>query len=118
MGIYREKDELLPVIARSPEKERMNLNDLGAVRVWSAAGFLVPIIVARRTTSRRVIKLSLTRATIWAPVAGDGGASGSDRHMPPITPKNINSVIRHLILAHYIFIISLVKLTRHINSAL
>jgi multidrug efflux pump subunit AcrB len=37
VGIYREKDELLPVIARSPEKERINLNDLGAVRVWSTA---------------------------------------------------------------------------------
>jgi multidrug efflux pump subunit AcrB len=43
-GVYREKDELLPVVARSPEKERNSLNDLGAVQVWSpAAQMMVPM---------------------------------------------------------------------------
>ena len=43
-GVYREKDELLPIIARSPEKERTSLNDLGAVQVWSpAAQKMVPM---------------------------------------------------------------------------
>jgi len=36
-GVYREKDELLPIVARSPEQERLSLNDLGSVQVWSPA---------------------------------------------------------------------------------
>ncbi len=36
-GVYRERDELLPIIARSPESERVDLNSLGAIQVWSAA---------------------------------------------------------------------------------
>jgi len=43
-GVYREKDELLSIVARSPEKERLSLNDLGAVQVWSpAAQKMVPM---------------------------------------------------------------------------
>jgi multidrug efflux pump subunit AcrB len=43
-GVYREKDELLPIVARSPKKERLSLNDLGAVQVWSpAAQKMVPM---------------------------------------------------------------------------
>ncbi|WP_404360632.1 efflux RND transporter permease subunit [Methylotuvimicrobium sp. KM1] len=36
-GIYREGDELLPIMARSPESERRDLNSLAAIPVWSAA---------------------------------------------------------------------------------
>ncbi|GMW02192.1 MAG: multidrug transporter AcrB [Candidatus Hydrogenedentota bacterium] len=36
-GVYREEDELLPIIARSPEDERLSLGDLGSVQVWSPA---------------------------------------------------------------------------------
>jgi multidrug efflux pump subunit AcrB len=36
-GVYREKDELLPIIARSPEAERVDLDSLGAIQVWSPA---------------------------------------------------------------------------------
>ncbi len=35
VGVYRDKDELLPIVARSPEKERLSLNDLNSVQVWS-----------------------------------------------------------------------------------
>lgn len=43
-GVYREEDELLPIVARSPEKERRSLQDLGAVQVWSpAAQQMVPM---------------------------------------------------------------------------
>jgi multidrug efflux pump subunit AcrB len=43
-GVYREKDELLPIVARSPKEERLSLNDLGAVQVWSpAAQKMVPM---------------------------------------------------------------------------
>jgi multidrug efflux pump subunit AcrB len=36
-GIYREKDELIPIIARSPKTERGNMENLGAIQVWSPA---------------------------------------------------------------------------------
>jgi multidrug efflux pump subunit AcrB len=36
-GVYREQDELLPIIARSPEAERLDLDSLQAVQVWSPA---------------------------------------------------------------------------------
>jgi multidrug efflux pump subunit AcrB len=36
-GVYREADELLPIIARLPETERIDLDNLGAIPVWSPA---------------------------------------------------------------------------------
>jgi len=36
-GVYREADELLPIIARLPEPERIDLDNLGALPVWSPA---------------------------------------------------------------------------------
>lgn len=36
-GVYREKDELLPIVARQPESERVDLDNLGAIPVWSPA---------------------------------------------------------------------------------
>jgi multidrug efflux pump subunit AcrB len=42
-GVYRERDELLPIVARSPESERVDFGNLDAVRVWSpAAQQMVP----------------------------------------------------------------------------
>jgi multidrug efflux pump subunit AcrB len=44
VGVYREKDELLPIIARSPEAERVDLDSLGSIQVWSpAAQKMIPI---------------------------------------------------------------------------
>jgi multidrug efflux pump subunit AcrB len=44
VGVYRERDELLPIIARAPESERVDLENLGAIPVWSpAAEQMVPI---------------------------------------------------------------------------
>ncbi|MCK5351952.1 efflux RND transporter permease subunit, partial [bacterium] len=34
-GVYRERDELLPIVTRSPERERVNLDNLGGILVWS-----------------------------------------------------------------------------------
>jgi len=43
-GIYRERDELLPIVTRSPERERVNLDNLGGIQVWSpVARSMVPI---------------------------------------------------------------------------
>jgi multidrug efflux pump subunit AcrB len=36
-GIYREGDELLPIIARAPESERTNFDSLESIQVWSPA---------------------------------------------------------------------------------
>ncbi|MFO7645132.1 MAG: efflux RND transporter permease subunit [Desulfosarcina sp.] len=43
-GVYREKDELLPIIARSPEVERVDLANLQGIQVWSpAAQKMMPV---------------------------------------------------------------------------
>jgi multidrug efflux pump subunit AcrB len=43
-GVYREKDELLPIIARSPEGERTNFDNLDSMQVWSpAARQMIPV---------------------------------------------------------------------------
>ena len=44
VGIYRERDELLPIIARAPASERVDLDNLGAIPVWSpVAGNMIPL---------------------------------------------------------------------------
>jgi len=44
VGVYRERDELLPIIARAPKSERMDLDNLGAIQVWSpAAQQMIPV---------------------------------------------------------------------------
>ncbi|UTA47270.1 efflux RND transporter permease subunit [Simiduia sp. 21SJ11W-1] len=43
-GVYRERDELLPIIARAPEAERRSLENLDQVPLWSPiAGRMVPL---------------------------------------------------------------------------
>jgi multidrug efflux pump subunit AcrB len=36
VGVYREMDELLPIISRPPEHERINVDNINHVQVWSA----------------------------------------------------------------------------------
>lgn len=44
VGVYREGDDLLPIIARAPAIERLGVTDIGNVQVLSAAtGEVVPI---------------------------------------------------------------------------
>ncbi|NDV19893.1 AcrB/AcrD/AcrF family protein [Pseudodesulfovibrio sp. JC047] len=44
VGVYREEDNLLPIIVRPPENERMNVNEIGNVRVFSpVAGQMIPV---------------------------------------------------------------------------
>ncbi len=38
VGVYREGDELLPIVARAPQAERVAVDNLDSVQVWSAAG--------------------------------------------------------------------------------
>ena len=34
-GLYREEDELLPIVIRAPEKERQRIDDMNNVQIWS-----------------------------------------------------------------------------------
>jgi multidrug efflux pump subunit AcrB len=44
VGVYREKDELIPIIARAPQDERVDLDQIEALQIWSpAAGRMVPM---------------------------------------------------------------------------
>lgn len=52
-GIYRERDELIPVLARAPVSERADLDSLDAIQIWSpAAQSMIPMgqIVSGFTT--------------------------------------------------------------------
>lgn len=43
-GVYRDGDELLPIVVRGPERERSGIDELGSVQTWSPfAGKTVPI---------------------------------------------------------------------------
>jgi len=43
VGVYREEDELLPIIARSPELERSDMDSLASIQVWGpAANRMIP----------------------------------------------------------------------------
>jgi multidrug efflux pump subunit AcrB len=43
-GVYRENDELIPIVTRSPETERVNLDNLSGIQVWSpVARGMVPL---------------------------------------------------------------------------
>lgn len=44
VGIYREGDDLLPILSRAPEQERLDIRDIQDLQVWSSgAGRAVPI---------------------------------------------------------------------------
>lgn len=44
IGIYRENDNLLPIVLRPPESERTNVHELGNVQVFSpTAGRMIPM---------------------------------------------------------------------------
>jgi multidrug efflux pump subunit AcrB len=43
-GIYREGEELLPILARAPESERLDVDNLRNVQIWSpVAGRMIPL---------------------------------------------------------------------------
>jgi len=61
VGVYRERDELLDITARSPEGERLNFDDLNTIQVWSpAANTMIP--AAQVVTS---FKTGFEDAHIW-----------------------------------------------------
>jgi multidrug efflux pump subunit AcrB len=44
VGIYRERDELIPVLARAPTMERADLDSLDGIQIWSpAAQSMIPM---------------------------------------------------------------------------
>ncbi|MEH6626403.1 MAG: efflux RND transporter permease subunit [Motiliproteus sp.] len=53
VGIYREDDELLPIISRAPASERMDISEISNIQIWSeVAGKALPIdqVVANYST--------------------------------------------------------------------
>ncbi len=49
-GVYRDRDELLPIIMRAPQEERENISSQNAIQIWSpAAKRFVPL---RQVVSR------------------------------------------------------------------
>lgn len=43
-GVYREGDELLPIIARAPASERIEMDNLNAIQIWSpSAQQMIPM---------------------------------------------------------------------------
>ena len=43
VGVYRERDELLPIVARSPHSERVDFDGLTSIQVWSpVAARMIP----------------------------------------------------------------------------
>lgn len=43
-GVYRERDELIPIVARAPEHERRNLDNLDQLPIWSpTAQRMIPL---------------------------------------------------------------------------
>ncbi|MEE8155596.1 MAG: efflux RND transporter permease subunit [Phycisphaerales bacterium] len=54
IGVYREGDDLLPIVARSPEHERNDVRNIRDLQIWSpVAGKTIPIeqVIARFETS-------------------------------------------------------------------
>jgi len=44
VGLYREADELIPILARAPDRERADLDSLEAIPIWSpAAQRMIPL---------------------------------------------------------------------------
>jgi multidrug efflux pump subunit AcrB len=43
-GVYRERDELLPIVVRAPQEERGDIESINALQIWSpTAGRMVPL---------------------------------------------------------------------------
>ena len=43
VGIYRENDDLIPIVSRAPENERLDVSGIGAIQVISPTGSAVPV---------------------------------------------------------------------------
>ena len=44
VGVYREKDKLIPIVSRPPLNERDDINEINDLQIWSpAAGAMIPM---------------------------------------------------------------------------
>lgn len=92
VGVYREGDTLIPIIARAPESERSDVSSIGQVMVVSpATGASVPvdeIVTSINTTWRD--SLLIRKDRVWEikaqadPVAGDLASDLQARVKPKI----------------------------------
>ena len=87
VGQYREEDDLLPIIARAPERERESVDAVQSLQIWSSgANRAVPFaqVVSRMTTGaedqliRRINRMPTIRAQCDM---GFGSAEGLRRRL-------------------------------------
>ncbi|MEM1053099.1 MAG: efflux RND transporter permease subunit [Pseudomonadota bacterium] len=43
VGVYRENDDLIPIMSRAPEAERLNVSDMGSIQIIGPTGAAVPV---------------------------------------------------------------------------
>lgn len=43
VGVYRENDDLIPILSRAPENERADVSDIGGIQLVGASGRSVPL---------------------------------------------------------------------------
>jgi multidrug efflux pump subunit AcrB len=92
VGVFREEDELIPIIARAPESERLDPESIGQIQIISSAtGAAVPleqVVDSIDTTWRNSLLLKEDR--VWRikaqsdPVAGDIASELLSRLRPQI----------------------------------
>jgi len=67
-GIYREGEELLPIIARAPEEERLNVDNIQDLQIWSSvANRMIPmrqIVTGFETVTENPVIERFNRSTM------------------------------------------------------
>ncbi|MDY7098190.1 MAG: efflux RND transporter permease subunit [Pseudomonadota bacterium] len=43
VGVYRENDDLIPIMSRAPENERLNVSDMSSIQIIGPTGAAVPV---------------------------------------------------------------------------
>ncbi len=91
IGVYRERDTLLPIIARPPASERERIEDLRDAQIWSpVANRRIPmrqVVGGYRTVSEHTLYHTRNRVptiTIYADARSGDAASAVDRLMPEL----------------------------------
>jgi multidrug efflux pump subunit AcrB len=95
VGVYREKDELLPIILRAPEMERTNVVDIASIQVYNPiAGRTVPIsqvVSSFETVSENtLVRRRNRKPTIW--IKGDPAVGEASQVLAKLQPRIIEQV--------------------------
>ena len=98
VGVYREGDELLPIILRAPDMQRLNISSIQSVQIWSpAAQRMIPLrqvvsgfetvfeddIIYRINRQRAIVVLSDPRVGEGPPLLNDLRPQVEAIELPP-----------------------------------